>query len=285
MQLTQKIGYAVSGLSGRIGARAVCPACKSEHGRRVDRKWFHSLIECDTCGLLHRYPIETAGQMAAFYNDGYAEPGLTTELPSPAELSALLASGFKGSIKDFSYHGNVIEAFGVPAKGRLLDFGANWGYASWQFARRGFNVTSYEISQPKAAFGANLGVTIHTDLASVGSGFDAVYSSHVLEHTPDPREVLMQQLALVKPGGLVIAHTPNGSSSWRAAAGRGFSPVWGFVHPVLLTDRFVAHVAGPRPYFVSSNDRPENVSQWDRMSQLAQSTAEPGFVFAIRRPL
>ena len=59
------------------------------------------------------------------------------------------------------------------------------------------------------------GYIFYTDINEVGQGFDAVYSCHVLEHTPNPREVLLKQLSLVKPGGLVAAHTPNGSKGFR----------------------------------------------------------------------
>jgi hypothetical protein len=283
MRIGQKIRYLVSGLTGRMGTQPICPACQSKIGVLVDRKWFHSLIECERCGLLHRFPVESVEFTASFYEAEYAAPGLTTELPSPEELKELMEKEFKGSEKDYSYHAAVLDAVGVPTGGRLLDYGANWGYASWQFARRGFEVTSFEISKPRATYGAKLGLKIHSDISQVGTGFDAVYSCHVLEHTLNPRDVLLRQLSLVKPGGLVVAHTPNGSVGYRKAAGREFSAIWGFVHPVLLTERFVSYVAGPRPFFVSSNDRPENVSRWNRKSQVVQSTDDAGFFFAIRR--
>jgi 2-polyprenyl-3-methyl-5-hydroxy-6-metoxy-1,4-benzoquinol methylase len=62
-----------------------------------------------------------------------------------------------------------------------------------------------------AAFADKIGVKVHTSIENVGKGFDAVYSCHVLEHTPNPRKVILDQLSLVKPGGIVIGHTPNGS--------------------------------------------------------------------------
>jgi SAM-dependent methyltransferase len=157
------------------------------------------------------------------------------------------------------------------------------GYASWQFARAGFDVASFEISKPKAAFGKKLGLTIHSDINKIGEGFDAVYSCHVLDHTPNPREVLLKQLSLVKPGGLVAAHTPNGSKDYRINNYTSFHRSWGQVHPVLLGDGFVRSVAGSLPYIVTSDDRPQKLADWDGVSQVKQPTNEAGFFFAIRR--
>ena len=282
MPISQRIAYMLSGLTGRLRHHPACPACGNADGRTVDRKWFHTLIECRECLLLHRFPVESAQTMSTFYDAGYAEPGLTTELPDDATLSRLLATGFKDSGKDFTYHASILTALGLQPKARILDFGANWGYASWQFARAGFDVTSFEISKPRAAYGAKLGLTIHTDLDAVGDGFDAVYSSHVLEHTPNPREALAQQLAVVKPGGLVVAHTPNGSAGFRQANPVGFNKMWGLVHPVLLTDGFVAGVAGASPLLVGSDDRPEFVAAWDGRSQVRQPADGAGLFFVIR---
>ena len=282
MQVAGKINYLVSGLTGRLSTSAACPACGDCNGRLIARKWFHSLLECPNCRLLHRYPVESQQHIDDLYDHGYEEPGLTTQLPSDDALEQLVTTGFKGSPKDFSYHASILSALGLAAGGRLLDYGANWGYASWQFARHGFDVTSFEISRPRAAYGRKLGLAIETEIARVGTGFDMVYSCHVLEHTPNPRTVLLEQLDLVKPGGLVVAHTPNGSALHRQSS-PGFNLTWGYVHPVLLTDDFVRHVAGARPYLVGSDDRPENVKTWDRATQLSQPADDSGLFLVIRR--
>jgi SAM-dependent methyltransferase len=282
LHLSQRVAYMLSGLAGRITQHPSCPACGHNGGSTCDRKWFHTLIECQACLLLYRFPVESPQAMSDFYDVGYSEPGLTTQLPNDKQLSQLLKTAFKGSEKDFTYHVSILQALKVPVNGRILDFGANWGYASWQFARAGFDVKSFEISHRMAAFGKQLDLTIHTDINEVGRGFDAVYSCHVLEHTSNPREVLLKQLSLVKPGGLVAAHTPNGSKGFRLKHYTDFHRAWGQVHPVLLSDGFVRSVADSLPYIVTSDDRPESLANWDGISQVQQSTDEAGFFFAIR---
>jgi SAM-dependent methyltransferase len=280
-RFSQRARYMLSGLGGRFTQHASCPSCGNTGGRICDRKWFYTLIECQACLLLYRFPVESPGEMLDFYTTAYSEPA-ATDLPDEKKLKELLETGFKGSEKDFSYHSSILRALKVPVNGTILDFGANWGYASWQFARAGFDVTSFEISKPRAAFGKKLGLTIHTDIDTVGGNFDAVYSCHVLEHTSNPRDVLLNQLSLVKPGGLVAAHTPNGSESLRLNNHASFHRSWGQVHPVLLSDGFVQNVAGSRPYIITSDDRPEILSDWDGVSQIKHSTDQLGFFFAIR---
>jgi 2-polyprenyl-3-methyl-5-hydroxy-6-metoxy-1,4-benzoquinol methylase len=273
-----QVAYLLSGITGRFHQSTACPACKSTNGSVCDRKWFHSLIECRSCGLLHRFPTENEKWAFSYYNGRYAEPQ-ATQLPSDDELADLLSNSFKGTDKDFTHHSAILKALGI--RGRILDYGANWGYASWQFAHGGFDVVSYEISQKMAEFGKKLGVAIETDISRVGVNFDAVYSSHVLEHIPDPRSTILKQLTLVKPGGLVVAHTPNGSRAYRTRA-PSFSLSWGQVHPVLLTANFVEHVAEHRPFLVTSDDRPERLARWDQFSQIKDLCADAGLLFAIR---
>jgi SAM-dependent methyltransferase len=281
MHFSQRMTYMLSGLVGRFTQHASCPACGDSGGSPVDRKWFHTLIECPTCMLLYRFPVESSQAMAHFYDVGYSQPE-ATDLPDDKKLSEMLETGFKGGDKDFTYHLSILRALKVPANGRILDFGANWGYASWQFARAGFDVESFEISKPRAAFGKKLGLTIHTNINEVGQGFDVVYSCHVLEHTPNPRDVLLKQLSLVRPGGLVAAHTPNGSKDYRVNNYTTFHRIWGQVHPVLLSDGFVQSVAGSLPYIVTSDDTPEKLVDWDGVSQVKQQTDGGGLFFAIR---
>jgi 2-polyprenyl-3-methyl-5-hydroxy-6-metoxy-1,4-benzoquinol methylase len=47
------------------------------------------------------------------------------------------------------------------------------------------------------------------DFAEIGAGFDAVILSEVLEHLVDPWTVLERIRAVMQPGGLVLASSPN----------------------------------------------------------------------------
>lgn len=278
-----KVSYLLSGLTGRVSGFPACPGCGTRSDSAIDRKYFHTLHDCSVCGMLFRFPAENEAGMKAFYQTDYVEPGLTTECPDEDELAALMSSGFVGSDKDFGHQIQSLMALGLRPGARILDYGASWGYLTWQLRNAGFDAVGFEISGPRAKSAAKLGVVVHSSISSVGGGYDIFYSSHVLEHVPNPAESLREQLSLVKDGGFVVGHTPNGCRGFRGRHPGLFHQSWGRVHPVLLTDDFVEHVAGPRPFLTTSDDSPGALSTWNHQSQERRDTSDHGFLFAIRQ--
>lgn len=259
--------YLLGGVWRRLANRADCPCCGAADSGTIDRKLFHSLIECAGCGILHRYPTEQDGEMAKFYQLAYDEPGFASEMPDVATLRELLATNFRGTPKDFSSQVAILKAVGLQPGHRLLDFGCSWGYATYQFRQAGFAAEGFELSRPRAAFGRQLGLEIATQPPASGQLFDMVYSCHVLEHVPNPLATLRAMLQWVRPGGMVVAQTPNGSPEFRAADPTAFHRLWGRVHPFLLTGEFVTRNFPELPCYVSCNDQPASVQAWDRRSR------------------
>ena len=249
-----KLRYALGAIPRRFVQPRVCPSCGTHQSSRVDRKGFHELRRCASCALLFRWPYETASEMARFYQREYAQPGLTTDLPDTEMLNHLMASGFKGSDKDFSRVVNLFEGLGIPSKARILDYGANWGYGVWQFREAGYDAVGFELSLPRAEFARHLGVDVFKEWATTAAQgpFDVVFSSHVLEHTPNPGSALSDQMAALRPGGWLVALFPNGSEPFRRAKPDNFHRLWGRVHPVMLNDAFVTVVLGDQLVFRGS---------------------------------
>lgn len=279
----RKWQYLASGILRRLGQERRCPTCHGKKGQRVDRKFFHTLFECSACGVLYRWPNENAAELENYYQSDYDEPGLTTELPSPEALAAMKENCFRDSGKDFSYHIEILKALQIQPGMRILDFGANWGYASYQFKQAGFETDSFEISRPRAAFGRHLDLDIWTDINRITGPYDAVYSSHVLEHLANPLDDLVRQLRWVKPGGLVIAHTPNGSGPFRSAHWNSFHKLWGQVHPILITDRFIRNRFGHLPHYVSSVDLPDEVKNWSQTGPQIGDLSGPGLFIVLKK--
>lgn len=192
--------------------------------------------------------------MQSFYQLDYAQPGLTTDLPGPAALQQLIETQFRGCDKDFSRIIELLTAVGVAKGARILDYGANWGYGVWQLGNAGFDVVGFELSKRRGEFGARLGVTIFTEWNAVLSRapFDVVLSTHVLEHMPDPAGAIREQMALLEPGGWLIAIFPNGSEPFRDADPEAFHRLWGQVHPVMLNDEFVSNLLGRQLLFLGN---------------------------------
>jgi len=208
---------------------------------------------------------------------------MTTDLPSDKELEHLISTCFTDSAKNFSWHIEILRTLGMKPGMRMLEFGANWGYATWQFKQAGFDVDAYELSKPRAAYGEKLGINIETDSDKIKGSYDFIYSCHVLEHVPNPKETLLQQMDWLKPGGMLVAHTPNGSKLYQESNKKSFHKSWGQVHPVLLTDQFIQKLFASENLLITSDDQPTRVAEWDRQSRCIDPCAGAGLFFAIKK--
>lgn len=281
--IISKGAYFVRGCQQRLTSKPVCPCCGGRNLEPVDRKFPYLLLSCRECRILSRFPAESAGAMHRFYQAAYKQEGLTTDLPDAAELQHLLASNFKGSEKDASDIIRIFEALGVRPPARVLDFGANWGYMTRQFRRHGFQAEAYEISESRAAFGRQLEVDVKTSLDFPRESFDVVFSSHVLEHVPNPLTVLRQQMDLVRPGGFVVGLTPNGSGERMAYDPQSFHRHWGRVHPVLLSAAFIRANFPNHPSFISGNRDIEGLLVWQQDRSITTSLEEGELVFVLKK--
>jgi methionine biosynthesis protein MetW len=106
----------------------------------------------------------------------------------------------------------------LPVTGRVLDVGCGRGQLGEAISDLGWEVWGVEQSSEACAKARErLHRLIEADLhdlsrvrGEIGDAtFDAVIFSDVLEHVYDPRTVLEQYLAFVKPGGRVFVSVPN----------------------------------------------------------------------------
>ncbi|MBR9988232.1 MAG: class I SAM-dependent methyltransferase [Gemmatimonadetes bacterium] len=109
--------------------------------------------------------------------------------------------------------------------GRLLDVGCGNGVFAARMRSLGWDVMCVE-PDPRAATAARgaFGLTVHSgtlESAALPSGsFDAIALGHVIEHVPDPIATLAECRRLLKPGGQLVAVTPNIRSLGRRMFGR-----------------------------------------------------------------
>ncbi len=229
-----------------------CPYCQSAKGTTEDRKFFIlELRKCLDCGLKFRIHKDSSAFNTQFYQKGYRQIGLTTDLPSENELKKLLDSNFKGTEKNFASKIAILKQI-LPV-GRVLDYGCSWGYGVIQLKHAGYEAEGFELSKPRAHFGEQaFGVRIMSDLQDLQTipdqRYDAIMTSHVLEHLPDLRNVFSQFYRWLKPGGALCIWVPNGSGRDAEKQGVRWGPSISEKHTLLLTTEFLGH-ALPREKF------------------------------------
>ncbi|MFO0944585.1 MAG: class I SAM-dependent methyltransferase [Planctomycetota bacterium] len=241
-----------------------------------------ALVRCSKCQLLHRVPTDDPSHNFSFYQEQY-QSGMTTDLPDPSTLQALLDSKFRNTNKDISARIEVLKSLGVAPGTRVLDFGASWGYGTWQLGNAGFHVVGYEVSKPRARFGReNLSIRLEDDLGKLDGPFDLFFSSHVMEHVPSLSETIALVKRIVKPGGLFVAFTPNGSlERMRHDPGR-YHRQWGDVHPNMLDELFYETSFPGRPKLFASDPYDHKaIKGWDRKKDLVLSLTGEELLCAI----
>jgi hypothetical protein len=261
----------------RTMTAAKCRYCRSNVNDVIDRKFFvTTLRKCRHCGLQYRHPLDRSDFNERFYQEDYVQEGLTTDLPSATELGVLLRNRFSGSSKDFSSHIRLVQRLtGGKTSLKIVDYGASWGYASYQFREAGFCVQSLEISRRRAKFGAErLQLDIRTAEEDLKPGNDVFFTSHVIEHHPDVARMIALSRRLLSESGLFIAYSPNGSKELRDSNHSLFTQFWGQVHPNLLSADFYKFAFADNPYLITSSPYSDRVfARWDGQSQVTDSLA------------
>jgi SAM-dependent methyltransferase len=199
-----------------------------------------SLWECPRCLLRFRSPKEDQKSNYEYYQEDYCE-GSTTECPSDAQLSALIATRFRGSDCDFTRYLEIMQAVGLSGRNTVLDFGSSWGYGSWQMRDSGFDVWSYEIGRSRANYARDkLGCRVVKSLEELPAGLDCIFSAHVIEHLPDPALMWRVAKRVLREGGLIVCFCPNGNPELELRRGtHRYGYLWGKHHPMVITPQFM----------------------------------------------
>ncbi len=253
----QKISYLIDSIF-RFNEKPRCPFCDSMLYKVIDRKYyFTKLLSCTSCNLYYRFPVEKLEKSELYYQDDYNElDGITSKMPTSDELLDFKKSDFIIGSKNADRYIQIFKQL-MPGKLsdiKVLDYGCSWGYISYQFKNKGFDIQSYEISKPRADFGnKNLLLDIKTDHNEIRLNNDIFFSSHVIEHHPDISSMIAIAKKTLKNGGFFIAVSPNGSDEYRYKNPHGFHRSWGKVHPNYINANFYKEIFKNYSYYIGSS--------------------------------
>ncbi len=97
--------------------------------------------------------------------------------------------------------------------GKLLDVGCGVGWSTAVFAHRGYDATGIDLNplafEPPTQSNLVLQLGSALEIPFADREFDVVTSYQVLEHVPDPRQMLTEMLRVTRPGGVVCVVGPN----------------------------------------------------------------------------
>jgi 2-polyprenyl-3-methyl-5-hydroxy-6-metoxy-1,4-benzoquinol methylase len=269
LNISQKISYFLDS-AVRMFEPKICPVCGSNKTKVVDKKYIVTkLLQCENCTFKFRHPYESKKANQDFYQKEYFEvDGITTDMPNDAQLQELVNSNFTSDAnKNVDRLLQLFSCFFDNLNGvKIIDYGASWGYISYQFKKAGMEVQSFEISKPRGGFGnKKLGLNITADTEQLQGGIDIFFSSHVIEHVPSITDMINLAKKLVKPGGFFIALCPNGSDVYKQLQPVSFHKAWGKVHPNFLSNDFYHYIFKGQSIFLATTPINYNeVKQWNQ---------------------
>jgi 2-polyprenyl-3-methyl-5-hydroxy-6-metoxy-1,4-benzoquinol methylase len=146
---------------------------------------------------------------AAYLNAKFGYATSSTNDPLSRLLGVLLRlSPARCADLDFS-------VFYLPhlPNGHLLEVGCGSGRMLAGMATRGWRVTGIDFDEQAVTNAKNKGLDVYHGVLSSQNfrenSFDAIVMSHVIEHVPEPRELLRECFRVLKPGGTLVVITPN----------------------------------------------------------------------------
>ncbi len=189
----------------------LCPVCSNS---------LKNIVISDVNALDKEYNV---------YHCNACDIGVTGPFPSDLEIEKFYDSGHYRTKKGKRFHyliERLVHFFTIRKgkeikkyvkRGRILDIGCGRGLFLYIMKIDGWDVTGTEINGESAGYAKELyGVTVlvgDIDKCSFAEkSFDVIHVCHVLEHTTNPAELIIQCQELLKKSGILAITIPNFSS-------------------------------------------------------------------------
>jgi len=191
-------------------------AWADHEGPCVARKNGYDIIHCEMCGFRHAVPLPKQADLEREYRETYYADEKPTFLAHAGEDQQWAELAQTDRLEAF-------ERILGPGRRQLLDIGSGPGFFLKTAKNRGWSVVGIEPSRQAAAHAQGLGAQVTRGLFDAQSAaalgrFDAVNLTNVLEHVPDPVQILTLARDLLDSGGVLSVGVPNDFSPFQIAA-------------------------------------------------------------------
>lgn len=218
-----------------------CRICRSVAGRYFRANGF-DWLRCNTCGTTQK----------VLTNDEY------TNLNPSYDPGAFLDSRNRSDIERFLDVEDAIRVLGDVTRKYLgtnkdegtprtfLDVGCGMGRYLIAAQRLGFDSLGFEPSTDHARVAIqHFSLPVINDYFTPEKvqfkRFDLIMLSHVIEHIYDPKRFVLDLLAVLKPGGVLVVITPNNESLLARTIGKSWPMLKPVDHVSLIGARAYEH--------------------------------------------
>lgn len=203
-----------------------CQLCGAHETKLVFEESPFKVLRCADCEFVYVSPRYGEDEIHTLYDEEYwnSSSPKTKGYANYADEAPLYLKTFRKRLRH-------VRRF-VKPPARVLDVGCAAGYFLRVATEAGYDGYGVEVSAPIAneaieALGADrihVGMldAVPDDERFAKGSFDLVTMWDVIEHVPDPRDLLEQARAMLKPGGHLILETQNVDSRFATFLG----PKW-----------------------------------------------------------
>jgi SAM-dependent methyltransferase len=199
---------------------------QNHRGYIVDTKAGFDVIACENCQFKHIVPVPSPRDLELAYRQEY----YSKEKPLYIERAVEDLEWWNLVYKE---RYDAFEEMLSPERRSILDVGSGPGFFLQHGKQRGWKTVGIEPSSQATEHSRSLGLDVREDFLSRESAedlgrFDVVHMSEVLEHIPDPAEMMRLAYDLLSPGGLVCVVVPNDFSPFQQALVKacGYNSWW-----------------------------------------------------------
>lgn len=209
-----------------------CPSCgnDSQRSKFIFEKDMFKYYRCRRCGLVYMNPRLNNTATASFYNSNVNAIYNERKFDIPDDVN----QDNDINAKNF-YLLETVRA--SKNKGILLEIGCAKGYFLKKAKEDGYHVWGLELNSKNCQYATNiLGDTIiNKDLIEArldSAMFDVVYMRDVIEHLPNPREIMVEINRILKKDGILFIDTHNIDGFIHKIVQKKHTVIFGFEHPV-----------------------------------------------------
>ncbi len=174
-----------------------CPLCGSDKGDPLFEWRTRRMVRCAGCSLVYRNPRPTVADVRGAY---------------AAARSSLELEERVGGRRSHQFR-RFLDSF-PERPGRLLDVGCGYGFFLKMAEEKGWEAVGVDLDPNGIAYAkehlrVNALLGDIRDIQFPEGHFDLVTLWNVLDHSPDPVDVLAETHRLLKENGHVFIRTPN----------------------------------------------------------------------------
>ena len=234
----------------------------------------YSIAECDQCGLLQTVPMPEPEEIKRLYEIYYnfgGEIGTTYTKLRKIFFNSLASRLWMAIDGDISFHSRRV-------RGCLLDIGCNEGRGLLIYQQNGLHPEGLELNEKAAQNARIAGFTVHTQTLEEfkpEEPFDIVVLSNVLEHAPNPKNMLENVHRILKPEGQVWICCPNSQSWLRKLFGRSWINWHVPFHLFHFTRDALVRILQESGFEIKE-DQQVSPAMWVAQSIIARLFAKPG---------